>query len=238
MEPVLTLDPAIPYRELRDPPLPEAVRVLALDCFAAQRRAAAALAPDGEEARASEVEPEAVSAAALERLLASGRTVGGIVTQREVATAIPFNARLARDVVWSRDVAARRGALDTALARWVTTLFAPAREPILMPAGQWWYPPGTHFGWHTNDAYPGWRLYLSHAEEEGRSLFRYRDPSSGAVVTSPDARWHLRLFAISAERPLWHAIASSTHRFSIGWHVRPWSLRDATVVRVKRMLGV
>lgn len=237
------LDPAEPYRELRDPPLPAEVRALALACFAAQRRAGAAtngggpLQDRGARPAAAHAagEPAAVSPGALDDLLASGARVGGIVTQREVATAIPFNARLTRDAVRSREVATQRRRLDRAIARWLGTLFDVAHPPLLLGAGQWWYPPGTFFGWHTNESYPGWRLYLSHSEEPGRSFFRYRHPTSGEVVTSPDAAWDLRCFVISRERPLWHTIASDTHRFSIGWHVRPWSLRDALAQRLERL---
>jgi hypothetical protein len=46
---------------------------------------------------------------------------------------------------------------------------------------------------------------------------------------------HLRLFEVSSDRPLWHAIHSDTHRFSIGWFVRPWSLRGAVAAGVKRL---
>lgn len=237
------LDPAEPYRELRDPPLPPELRALALACFAAQRRAGAAVhgdrtAQNGSArhgAAGTRDEPAQVSPDALQELLASGARVGGIVTQREVATAIPFNQRLAREVVQSREVASQRRRLDRAIARWLGTLFDQPRPPLLLGAGQWWYPPGTFFGWHTNESYPGWRLYLSHSEEPGRSFFRYRHPTTGEIVTSPDAAWDLRCFVISAERPLWHAIASETHRFSIGWHVRPWTLRDALAQRLERL---
>jgi len=237
------LDPAEPYRELHDPPLPPELRALALACFAAQRRAGAAAHGDHaphngsaqqDAARAGD-EPAQVSPDALADLLASGARVGGIVTQRELATAIPFNQRLTRDVVRSREVATQRRRLDRAIARWLGTLFEASRAPLLLGAGQWWYPPGTFFGWHTNESYPGWRLYLSHSEEPGRSFFRYRHPTSGEIVTSPDAAWDLRCFVISREQPLWHAIASDTHRFSIGWHVRPWSLRDALALRLERL---
>jgi hypothetical protein len=231
-----SLDPAVSYRELRDPPLPGALRELALGCFAAQRRALAtaetgAFAIGTGEARAL----DAVSEGALAEILASGREVGGIVTRREVATAIPFNAPLARDVVWSREVASHRRRLDAALARFAQTLFDGRFAPVLLPAGQWWYPPGTYFGWHTNHRYPGWRLYLSHAEEKGRSFFRYRHPARGGVVTSWDGRWDLRFFEVSSERPLWHAIYSDTHRFSVGWLVRPRSLRTATVAHARQI---
>jgi hypothetical protein len=132
-------------------------------------------------------------------------------------------------------VAAQRARLDRAVARWLGRGLATPVRPVLSAAGQWWYPPGTHFGWHTNHGYPGWRLYLSHAEDEDRSFFRYRDPQSGRVVTSLDGHWHLRLFEVSGDRPLWHAIHSDTHRFSIGWFVRPWSLRNALDAGVKRI---
>lgn len=242
MDQAFSLDRDVPYRELRDPALPDELRALALACFAAQRRAVAARGPGatppaastaGGKARRAE---DAVSGAALERILAEGRSIGGVVTDRDLATAIPFNARFTEDVVWSAEVAASRARLDRAVAGWLGSRFATAVPPVLSAAGQWWYPPGTWFGWHTNHGYPGWRLYLSHAEEEDRSFFRYRDPRTGAVVTSPDGRWHLRLFEVASDRPLWHAIHSAdTHRFSIGWFVRPWSLRAAVAARVKRI---
>jgi hypothetical protein len=237
MTPPFSLDPRVPYRELRDPPLPDSLRALALDCFAAQRAAldGRIVSPVPPVSAAPGPAREAVSERALAEILASGREIGGIVTRREIATAVPFNARAANDVVWSRAVAARRRRVDAALARWVGALFDGAAGPVLLRAGQWWYPPGTSFGWHTNHAYPGWRLYLSHAEEEGASFFRYRHPLSGAVVTSPDGLWDLRLFEVSAERPLWHAIYSDTHRFSLGWFVRPWSIGTAVAARVKQL---
>jgi hypothetical protein len=243
MEAFFALDRGVPYRELRDPPLPDDLRALALDCFAAQRQAVAYRGAEvgmgSARGNASDPSlqgaPDAVSAETLARILAEGRSIGGVVTQRDIATAIPFNARFTEDVVWSADVAARRAQLDRAVARWLESGFAGSVRPVLSAAGQWWYPPGTYFGWHTNHGHPGWRLYLSHAEAEDRSFFRYRDPRSGEVITSPDGRWHLRLFEISRDRPLWHAIRSETHRFSVGWFVRPWSLRNALAAGVKRV---
>jgi len=157
--------------------------------------------------------------------------------ERDIATAIPFNVRNVRDVVRSRAVAARRRQLDRALTVALGALFADATPPVMFPAGHWWYPAGSHLGWHTNERFPGWRLYLSHAEQPGASFFRYRDPHSAAIVTSPDDAWNVRLFEVSPERPLWHAVASDTNRHSIGWIVRPWSLRDAAALAVKRTLA-
>lgn len=251
----LALDSRVPYRELRDPPLPAAIRELALATFAAQRRAVAGGAagarsgagpardregrgagvPTLDVLAAPEAVSGAVSEARLARLLAEGQPVGGIVTRREIATAVPFNARRAGGVVWSAEVRTQRRRLDAALAGWVRPLFAPGIRLLLSPAGQWWYPPGTYFGWHTNHAYPGWRLYLSHAQEGGRSFFRFRDPDSGAVTTSVDGPWDLRLFEVRAERHFWHAIYSATDRFSVGWMVRPWSLRNAAAATAERL---
>lgn len=262
------LDPKVVYRELRDPPLPAALRAAAEACFAAQRRAArrqgrepaspadrgeereralqAARRPERERARRSARHPERddarrmADAAELARLLAGGEIIGGVVRQREIATAVPFNARQTRDAVRSAEVERCRARVDVALGNWLDVLFAGTAPPVLSPAGHWWYPPGTCFGWHTNRDYPGWRLYLTHAEEPGRSFFRYRHPESGAVVTSPDATWHLRLFEVSSTRPFWHAIYSDTHRFSIGWQVRPRSataLLRAALERLRRAAG-
>lgn len=233
----LSLDPSVPYAELRDPPLDERLRTLLLRCFELQRRAAseAGMGPAGE-AQAFVRAERAASPETLAALLAKGRPVAGILSERDIATAIPFNVRNVSDTVRSRSVAAARRRLDRELARWLETLFAPEDRPVFFPAGHWWYPPGSHLGWHTNERYPGWRLYLSHAEEPGASYFRYRDPRSGAVVTSPDGWFDLRLFEVSTERRLWHAVASATHRFSIGWILKPRTLRNTAAHAVKRML--
>lgn len=86
-------------------------------------------------------------------------------------------------------------------------------------SGHFLYPPGGYMGWHTNSRVPGRRVYLSYVSEPGRSFFRYRDPTSGEVVTSWDSGLDLRLFDIDQARPLWHAVASDTHRLSFGYRV-------------------
>lgn len=230
----LVLDPARPYQEVCEPPLDDALRTLLRECFSAQRRAAAARAAgDPHGGRTS----RAVSPEALAEILASGTRVAGIATEREIASAVPFNVRNVVDVVRDRGVAARRRRLDRVLEGALGAMFASDPPPVMFPSGHWWYPPGTHLGWHTNERFPGWRLYLSYAEQPGESFFRFRDPRTGRVETSLDGRWHVRLFEVSVERPLWHAVASDTHRFSVGWIVRPWSLQDAAVRVAKRVLA-
>lgn len=232
----LRLDPGVRYREVRSPPLDAPTRELAEECFAAQRAAVegSGVARRGDDARAR----AAVSDEALATLLRSGRRIGGVADDREVATAVPFNVRNVDDVVWSRDVVRLRRRLDRALAPWVRSLFDPALRPVLFPSGHWWYPAGTYLGWHTNERFPGWRLYLSHAAEPGRSCFRHRDPDTGVVATSPDERWDLRLFLVTAERPLWHAVYAGGDRYSVGWIVQPWSLYRAALHAGRRVRNV
>jgi hypothetical protein len=60
------------------------------------------------------------------------------------------------------------------------------------------------------------KLYVSCAEEPSKSFFRYRDPDTHEIITSPDKEWNVRLFALRADKLLWHAIYSETNRFSLG----------------------
>jgi hypothetical protein len=75
-------------------------------------------------------------------------------------------------------------------------------------------------GWHTNFKVPGWRLYITHAAEPGKSFFRYRDPENGSIVTSWDREWNFRLFKVCKEKPFWHAVYSETDRYSFGYNIR------------------
>jgi len=85
--------------------------------------------------------------------------------------------------------------------------------------GHLWYPPGSYMCWHTNSGMPGWRMYMTYCDEPGKSFFRYRDPKSQEVVTSYDKKWTVRLFKVSAENPLWHAVYSDTNRYSFGYRI-------------------
>jgi len=187
--------------------------------------------PPGDDRRArAEVSDEKLAA-----LLRAGRRVGGVADQREVATAVPFNVRHVDDVIWSGEIVRLRRRLDAMLAPWLRSLFDASSRPVLFPAGHWWYPAGTYLGWHTNERFPGWRLYLSHATEPGRSFFRHRDPDTGEIATSLDESWDLRLFEVTAERPLWHAVYAGADRYSIGWIVRPWSPFQAALHAGRRV---
>jgi len=92
-------------------------------------------------------------------------------------------------------------------------------EVTLRSSGHFWYPPDTGMGWHTNQARPGYRAYVTRTDVAGRSWFRFADPSTGRVVTSTDSRWDLRLFHIDEQLPFWHAVWSGCHRHSFGYHL-------------------
>lgn len=163
---------------------------------------------------------EAVSPEVLADLLATGRDVHGIATEDEISTVVTFNAGHIRDAIHSEPVARARRRLDALVAARLGEHFGRADLEVT-DSGHFLYPPASYMGWHTNSGAPGWRLYVTRADEPGRSFFRYREPVGERIVTVPDDAWNFRLFRITADAPLWHAIHSETHRFSFGYLVRP-----------------
>lgn len=175
-----------------------------------------------------------VGEAALRELLEADRDVRGIATERHITNAIPFNVRI-EDTVRSREVRALRREIDREVSELVGETFEG--RWMVANSGQFWYPPGGYMGWHTNSGYPGWRMYLTVSEEPGRSFFRYRDPGSGEIVTSKDSELDFRLFRVSSETLLWHAVYSETNRFSIGYIIQPWTLRRFLSRQAESLLG-
>jgi hypothetical protein len=209
----------------RDAGLLEAVRA----CIAVQRSA-------GEAALRAHYRPnpqaqQEVSEAALERILASGTNVNDIVEDRELSNCLAFNFSNVQDAVISREVTGSRRRADALVTAKLLALFENSRPLTVRNSGHFWYPPGGFMGWHTNLRTPGWRLYINYVEEPGRSFFRYRDPETGRIVTALDRMWNFRLFRITAQQPLWHAVYSDTHRFSLGYKV---SATPSLAERVQR----
>ncbi len=185
-----------------------------------------AFTPDPETAR------RAVSEDALRALLAADTDVHGIATDREISNVIVFGASAIPDAIQHERSAELRRDVDAGVRQQLAATFDCRLGFTVIPSGHFWYPPGAYMGWHTNSGAPGWRLYLSHAETERRSFFRYRDPDSGEVVTSWDGPWNARLFRIRKDKPLWHAVWSDTNRFSLGYVVQPTTVRST----LKRLL--
>lgn len=221
------------YLELPDWESDSRLLDLARECIVLQRRGApeASAAPDGFDAART-----AVSEEALEAILGRGRDIHGIALQPEISNAIVVDARPVALASPLAAVRTARASLDDHVAAKLRALCGDPRATV-HASGHFWYPPGGYMGWHTNSQRPGWRLYVTYADEGGRSFFRYRNPGSGEIVTSKDGRWSFRLFRVDRRRPLWHAVYSETHRFSFGYRLRPWSLKRALRRRLRGAEG-
>lgn len=90
-------------------------------------------------------------------------------------------------------------------------------------SGIFWYPSNGYCGWHTNSDTksdkPN-RLYLTWAQEDNKSFFRYQDNNTGEIKTNYDTKgWQIRNFKLSStkESLYWHCVGSQTNRVSIGF---------------------
>lgn len=181
--------------------------------------------------RPNEKAREFVSPAALEALMRGGVDRSDITTDVELSDCIVFHAGGLGGSLLDEEVFRLRSRIDARIAAHVAGLFRQRRGVEAQVSGHFLYAPGAFMGWHTNSEVPGWRLYVNHAEEPGRSFLRYRDFESGAVVTSWDQEWSFRLFRIDVRRPFWHAVYSDTCRYSFGYRI----LLDPPLLR--RALG-
>ena len=183
-------------------------------CLAAQREAA-----DRKSFRPTDRAAELVSEEALAKVLGAGRTIHGLLRQREISNVISFNLRHIDDSITSERVRSRRRRVDELMKHRLHRAFESRRPLDVTLDGHFWCPPGGYTGWHENRGAPGWRFFLTHAEEPRKSFLRYREPRTGEIVTSWDSEWDLRALRIDPRRPLWHAVHSETNRFSFGYVV-------------------
>ena len=157
-----------------------------------------------------------VSGKALRRVLHEGKDVSDIRTEEGLSNCLVFHTRNLPGSVVDDQVLSLHRRVDGAVESWLGSLFEDDEFSIAV-TGHFMYPPGGYMGWHTNHRNPGWRVYVNFAEQPGKSFFRYRDPETDRIVTSVDGIWNLRLFQISPELPLWHAVYSDTYRHSFGY---------------------
>lgn len=214
------LDPGIVDAKLRD----AIVRCIEVQKVRA-RQALTAFVPDPESGRE-------VSEQRLLEILARGDDIHGIASDRSISNVVTFSAKNISDAVVDPAIEQSRSRVDREIARLIKALFRDSGGLRVTSSGHLWYPPGSYMGWHTNSRVPGWRIYVNYAEQEGMSFFRYRDPVTGEIVTLNDRHWNIRIFKISRERPLWHAVYSDTHRFSMGYMV----IREGFYKRARRRL--
>lgn len=91
------------------------------------------------------------------------------------------------------------------------------------PRGVFYYPPNAECYWHTNSDTPGKRVYLTWAEKDNESFFKYHDNITDKIVTKYDKKgWNINEFDIPEEGFFWHYIATkNTKRKSIGFMIVP-----------------
>ena len=161
-----------------------------------------------------------VSEERLSSILNKNTSISDIVTDRKISNCIAYNFDNVKDAIISEELKDLREKVDEIAKLRIQEILKINGNFSFENTGHFWYPPGGYMGWHTNSRKPGWRFYITYADEPGNSFFRYRDPISGEITTAYDKQWNFRLFKVSQEEPLWHAVYSDTNRFSIGYTIK------------------
>ena len=86
-------------------------------------------------------------------------------------------------------------------------------------SGDFHYPKTGFMGWHTNHDTEEDRLYITFAEEDKQSFFRYY--KDGNIITDYDDKGiTIRRFSVAGGPPFfWHCVGSNTNRFSFGYRI-------------------
>jgi hypothetical protein len=196
--------------------LPAELLRAAEHCMHQQKKAAQATYRDF---KAVENPLDIVSPEALQDILEKGEDIHGVSNEPYISDAVTFGFSHIPDSVHDEAVKSSREEVDWQLSRELGNLFDVSTPPKIVNSGHLWYPKRAHMGWHTNALAPGWRIFISFAEEPDKSFFRYRDPETGEIITVWDKQWNLRVFRITRQNPLWHCVYADTDRFSLGWMV-------------------
>jgi|TARA_B100000073_G_C23737881_1_gene572833 hypothetical protein len=89
-------------------------------------------------------------------------------------------------------------------------------------SGGFWYKPNYYMGWHNNQGKKGTRIYVTYADENGKSFFRYKDNKTNKIITTYDQKgWTIRMFDVSDKIGdfYWHCVYSKCNRFSFGFNI-------------------
>jgi hypothetical protein len=95
--------------------------------------------------------------------------------------------------------------------------FKQASKRSFYPSGHFIYPPGGGMPWHTNNDFPGQRIYISHVDSPEQSAFRYIQ--NDKIIDDFDTGWNLRVFEVGKSKPLWHSVHTQVTRLSLGFLV-------------------
>ena len=91
----------------------------------------------------------------------------------------------------------------------------------LKQSGCFYYPKGGFMGWHTNADTKEDRLYITFAEEDKQSFFRYYE-NENIITDYDDKGITIRRFSVAGGPPFfWHCVGSNTNRFSFGYRLHP-----------------
>ncbi len=87
--------------------------------------------------------------------------------------------------------------------------------------GYFYYPQGGCREWHTNkDDWIGWRGYFIYCPKgEDQSSLNVIDPGTNEMHRFGDRSGILRLFRVTRNPVLWHAVTSDTDRYSLGFRL-------------------
>ena len=84
--------------------------------------------------------------------------------------------------------------------------------------GFFFYPKNGYIGWHTDKNSVGRRCYLTWANEDKKSFFRYFDNKTQKIITKYDKKgWTINSFEVKPNELFWHCVYSNTNRISIGF---------------------
>lgn len=93
------------------------------------------------------------------------------------------------------------------------------KSKVVYPSGSFYYPPTGYMPWHTNSNSTGTRVYITYADEEHQSFFRYMKDDK--VITDWDQKGlNIREFQIpQLPEQHWHCVGSNCNRYSFGFNI-------------------
>lgn len=102
------------------------------------------------------------------------------------------------------------------------------------------YPPEGFVAWHTNWNSPSYQILFTWSET-GEGYFRYKDPSTGEIITLHDKPgWNVRYHYFGSveekEHVLWHCAYTKCDRFSFAYKYENGGINSAKDAMVKEML--
>jgi len=94
------------------------------------------------------------------------------------------------------------------------------KEHSIFLSGYYLYENQDSMAWHTNSDADGLRLYITYADQNNKSFFRYLNKHD-KIITSYDFKgWQYRLFTVPEKKPhFWHCVYSECNRYSIGFRI-------------------